>query len=173
MVVFAVQLRCRSPPACPARLPPPGTVEKKVEKKNAVVDHLLARTPAAYMDGKLCAVKKWAMSTFSVTVFRIRLLLVAVALGLMGVAGEKKGAGMADNARPTKVVQAWQSKPPSTANIAAVQLAPAGDGPISYVTNAGQRPPDSMRLRVQARERPATVADQDPWPAARPTLPIE
>jgi hypothetical protein len=44
------------------------------------------------------------MGPFNVTVFRVRLLLLAVALGLAGFGGEKKASNMAEAAKPIKVL---------------------------------------------------------------------
>jgi hypothetical protein len=46
------------------------------------------------------------MRPFSITVFRIRLLLLAVALGLTGFGGDKKSSGVAEAIRPIKAVTA-------------------------------------------------------------------
>ena len=61
------------------------------------------------------------MSTFNATVFRIRLLLLAVALGLMGVGGHKKAPQMGDAAKPIKAVNTPQRKPQPTATVVAVK----------------------------------------------------
>jgi hypothetical protein len=60
------------------------------------------------------------MSPFSTTVFRIRLLLLACALGLMGTLGDKKPSRIAENAQPIKSVKASQRKPAPKSRIVAV-----------------------------------------------------
>ncbi|HWI78505.1 MAG TPA: hypothetical protein VNS31_04860 [Ramlibacter sp.] len=61
------------------------------------------------------------MSTFSTTVFRIRLLLLAVALGLMGFGEVKKAPQMADSAHTVKAVKAHQRQPQPSVKVVAVQ----------------------------------------------------
>jgi hypothetical protein len=46
------------------------------------------------------------MRPFSITVFRIRLLLLAVALGLTGFGGDKKSSGVAEAVKPINAVTA-------------------------------------------------------------------
>jgi len=54
-----------------------------------------------------------------VTVFRIRLLLLAGALALMGAAGDKGTTQIAASAKPIKAVNSTQPKPQRKAKIVA------------------------------------------------------
>lgn len=66
------------------------------------------------------------MGPFNTTVFRIRLLLLAALIGLMGVGGDPKAPQMAESVKPIKVKEPQRKAPPS-GNIVAVkrQQAPA------------------------------------------------
>jgi hypothetical protein len=54
---------------------------------------------------------KWAMGPFSIAVFRIRLLLLAMALGLTGFGSDKNTPGIVDAGKPIKAVSASCNPP--------------------------------------------------------------
>jgi hypothetical protein len=76
------------------------------------------------------------MGPFNTTVFRVRLLLLAAAIVLMGVGGDKKGAEVVQSVKPIKAQTAKRSEQ-ATANIA------AGEGPAKPATLTGS----AVRLR--------------------------
>jgi hypothetical protein len=53
------------------------------------------------------------MRPFNITVFRIRLLLLAFALGLMGFGGDKGGGQLAHGQKPIKVARVTRCNSPN------------------------------------------------------------
>jgi hypothetical protein len=70
------------------------------------------------------------MRPFSTTVFRIRLLLLAGALGLMGLGADKKAPRIADSATPTKAAKASTHQPQPTGKMLAVQRQEVSAGAV-------------------------------------------
>jgi hypothetical protein len=76
---------------------------------------------------KVGASDKCAMSPFSVTVFRIRLLLLAAALGMVGFGSDKPESQVAESAKPIKVVsKAHHNAQQPGVKIVAVERASVG-----------------------------------------------
>jgi hypothetical protein len=67
------------------------------------------------------------MRPFSITVFRIRLLLLAVALGLAGFGADKKGSIIVEAPKPINAVAASCDPVPQASNLVDVHDAGCGD----------------------------------------------
>jgi hypothetical protein len=74
------------------------------------------------------------MRPFSITVFRIRLLLLAVALGLAGFGADKKGSIIVEAPKPINAVAASCDPVPQASNLVDVDVHDAGCGDEKQVS---------------------------------------